>query len=61
MPGGIEVSSKFDSGNLGKCYEDEDGEADTYTMWMSGDGLPYQPKGHYHTWFYFSVKNVRNG
>ena len=28
---------------------------------MSGDALPYAPRGHYHTWFYFSVKGVKNG
>ena len=28
---------------------------------MSGDALPYANKGHYHTWFYFSVKGVPNG
>ena len=39
--GGITISSAFDSGNLGKCFASEDGEADTYTCWMSGDSLPY--------------------
>ena len=58
LPGGIVVSSAFDSGNLGKCYPAEDGSSDTFTCYMSGDALPYASKGHYHTWFYFSVKGV---
>ena len=58
MSGGVVISSEFDSGNLGKCYPAEDGSCDSFTCWMSGDGLPYTPKGHYHTWFYFSVNGV---
>ena len=61
MPGGITISSAFDSGNLGRCYVDEDGEPDTFNCWMSGDSLPYANRGHYYTWFYFSVKGVTSG
>ena len=28
---------------------------------MNGDGLPYTNVGHFRTWFYFSVRGVRNG
>ena len=56
---GIEISSKFDSGNLAKCYTEED--PNHYFCWMSGDALPYASKGHYHTWFYFSVKGIKRG
>ena len=28
---------------------------------MSGDALPYANRGHFHTWFYFSVKGVPAG
>ena len=55
------MSSEFDSGNLGRCYPAEDGSADTYTCYMSGDGLPYAERGHYYSWFYFSVKGVQCG
>ena len=58
LPGGIVVSSEFDSGNLGKCYPSECGTPDKFTCWMSGDGLPYTPKGHFHTWFYFNVRGA---
>lgn len=34
---------------------------DTYNIWISGDSLPYDPKGHYKTWFYFSVSGVEQG
>lgn len=61
MPGGITISSAFDSGNLGKCFADEDGEPDSFTCWMSGDSLPYASRGHYYTWFYFNVKGVTSG
>lgn len=40
---------------------DEDGEADTLTCWMSGDSLPYAARGHYYSWFYFSVQGATNG
>ena len=61
LPGGVVVSSAFDSGNLGRCCPAEDGSEDTFTCYMSGDALPYSHKGHYHTWFYFNVKGVQNG
>ena len=28
---------------------------------MSGDALPYDTRGHYYSWFYFSVKGVERG
>ena len=27
---------------------------------MSGDGLPYAERGHFYSWFYFSVQGVTN-
>ena len=58
FPGGIEVSSEFDSGNLSKCYTADD-DPKYFNCWMSGDGMPYSSFGHYRTWFYFSIKGVQ--
>lgn len=33
-------------------------ENNTIYVWMSGDSKPFDSKGHYKTWFYFSVKGV---
>ena len=33
-------------------------ENDTIYVWMSGDSKPFDSKGHYKTWFYFSVKGL---
>ena len=30
----------------------------TFYVYMSQDAEPYSNKGHYRTWFYFSVKGV---
>jgi hypothetical protein len=56
---GIEISSKFDSGNLARCDIEDD--PNHFYCWMSGDALPYASRGHYHTWFYFSVKGIKSG
>ena len=53
FPDGIVVSSEFDSGNLSKCYTNEN-DPKYFNCWMSGDGMPYSAVGHYRTWFYFS-------
>ena len=57
---GIVISSAFDSGNLGRCTVDNS-EISSFTMYMSGDSLPYTQVGHIWTWFYYSVKGVKNG
>jgi hypothetical protein len=41
MPGGITISSEFDSGNLGKCFVDETNPK-SYICWLAGDGQPYE-------------------
>ena len=51
----ITISSQFDSGNMKNCVLEED---DLFHIWISPDSIPYDPKGHYKTWFYFSVKGV---
>jgi hypothetical protein len=55
----LTFSSQFDSGNMRNCGIGE--EEGTYNLWISGDSLPYDPKGHYKTWFYFSVSGVDIG
>lgn len=54
----LTFSSEFDSGNMKNCQADADSE-DQYNIWISADSLPYDSKGHYKTWFYFSVKGVQ--
>lgn len=58
FPNGIEISSEFDSGNLGKCFIDES-KPNSFICWLAGDGQPYTATGHFRTWFYFSVKGVK--
>jgi hypothetical protein len=41
------------------CKIDED--EDIYNVYISPDSIPYDSKGHYRTWFYFSVKGVKKG
>lgn len=41
------------------CSKDENPKQ--YNIWISADSLPYDPKGHYKTWFYFSVSGVEPG
>lgn len=55
--GAVEISSKFDSGNMSNCTKAPKGNG--YHIYISGDGLPYQQQGHYRTWFYFSVTGVK--
>ena len=38
------------------CTSDQ---LDTYNIYISPDSIPYDPKGHYKTWFYFSVKGIQ--
>ena len=52
----ITFSSQFDSGNMKNCTSDQ---PDTYNIYISPDSIPYDPKGHYKTWFYFSVKGIQ--
>ena len=40
------------------CVLEED---DLFYIWISPDSIPYDPKGHYKTWFYFSVKGISKG
>ena len=49
----IVVSSKFDSGNMRKCEQQSD---EMYFVWISADCMPFEQKGYYRTWFYFSVR-----
>lgn len=60
LPGGITISSEFDSGNLAKCIPDPE-KPNTYNCWLAGDGQPYTQQGLFRTWFYFSVKGVKCG
>jgi hypothetical protein len=53
----ITISSEFDSGNLARCKQ-LDSAKNTFYMYMSQDSEPYTDKGHYRTWFYFSVSGV---
>jgi hypothetical protein len=34
---GIEISSEFDSGNMGKCFKDE-AKPNSFIIWLAGDG-----------------------
>ena len=54
----ITVSSEFDSGNMSHCKEIA---PYSFEVQMSEDSKPYSAKGHYRTWFYFSVTGVPNG
>ena len=58
QPKMITISSEFDSGNIALC---QDTAPYSYSIFMSEDGLPYSAKGHYRTWFYFSVTGVPTG
>ena len=53
---GLTFSSQFDSGNMRNCSQGDTPKQ--YNIWISADSLPYDPKGHYKTWFYFSVAGV---
>lgn len=53
---GITISSRFDSGNLGKVVKVGD---NAFDLWLSGDGEPYVEEELYKTWFYFSITGVR--
>jgi hypothetical protein len=59
FPSGVEISSEFDSGNLAKCFVDEE-KPNSFTCWLAGDAEPYS-HGKFWTWFYFSVKGVKSG
>lgn len=37
---GVEISSEFDSGNLGSCFQSAE-NSNSFNCFMSGDGLPY--------------------
>ena len=52
------MSSHFDSGNLKNCTQEG---PNLFHIWISPDSIPYDPKGHYKTWFYFSIKGVEKG
>lgn len=56
---GIIISSEFDSGNLSRCSVSDE-NSNFINCWMSGDGLPYTNVGHYKSWFYFSIKGMKN-
>lgn len=55
----LTFSSQFDSGNMRNCSKGDN--PNQYNIWISADSLPYDPKGHYKTWFYFSVSGVEPG
>ena len=55
---GIKISSKFDSGNLASVRWNPE-EPTRFDLYLSGDGLPYTKRGHYFSWFYFSVTGAK--
>jgi len=55
-------SSNFDSGNLRGCQVKHESPEETpvFSIQISADGVPFD-RGHYRTWFYFSVHGFKPG